>query len=193
MTEDEVRGYWISGAVSFIGVHYPRETGRRLLDGLTRDLRIAAPRIEPATWCTRAQHVELLRAIASASSDEHAIYEDLIAYGQFVASEATNDALRPFMSIVSPRLFTKKLPELWERDHRGGESKLESDFSQVDEAKLPLRLSGIRGYDHVGVAMLGWIKGALASLVGKTPLVKQSGWSLRHVAPSEMVCEMNWS
>lgn len=192
MIEDEVRGYWLSGAVSFIGVHYPGETGRRLLDGLTRDLRVLAPRAEPAAWYPRAHHIELLRAIAAVNKDETRIYEDLVAYGQFVGSEATTGALKPFMSIVSPKLFVKKLPELWARDHRG-ESKLESDFSQVDEGRAPLKLSGIRGYDHVGVAMLGWIKVAMNGLLGKTPVIKQAGWSLRHVAPSEMVCEVSWS
>lgn len=192
MIDAEVRGYWISGAVSFIGVHYPSETGRRLLDGLTRELRAAAPRVEPAQWYPRILHIELLRAIASVGKDEGAIYEDLMAYGKFVGSEATNGALKPFMSIVSPRLFAKKLPDIWARDQRG-DGQLESDFSQVEEARLPLKLSGIRGYDHIGVAMLGWIKFALSGLVNKSPAIKQTGWSLRHTAPSEMVCEVSWS
>jgi hypothetical protein len=190
MTDDEVRGYWISGAVSFIGVHYPGEPGRRLIDGLSRELRAAS--VEPAAFYPRAHHVELLRAIASMNRDENRIYEDILAYGQFVGSEATHGALKPFMSIVTPRLFVKKLPDLWARDHRG-ESQLDSDFSEVDQARVGVRLSGIRGYDHVGVAMLGWIKVALSGLLGKTPVVKQTGWSLRHAAPSEMACEVTWS
>jgi hypothetical protein len=190
--EDEVRGYWISSAVSFIGVHYPRETGRRLLDGLTREFRSANPHVEPAGWYPRAQHIEILRAIASVNRDEPRIYDDLLAYGQFVGSEATNGVLKPFMSIVSPKIFAKKLPDLWARDHRG-ESKLESDFSVVDESRVPFRLSGVRGYDHIGIVMLGWIKSALTGLLGKTPVVKQTGWSLRHSAPSEVTCEVIWS
>jgi hypothetical protein len=192
MTDEEVRGYWLSGAVAFIGVHYPSETGRRLLEGLTQEVRSAATHAEPAGWYPRAHHVELMRAIASANKDEHRIFDDLVHYGQFVGSEATNGVLKPFMSIVSPRVFAKRLPELWARDHRG-ESQLESDFSQIDEARVPLRLLGIRGYDHVGVAMLGWIKVALTGLLRKTPSLKQTGWSIRHAAPSEMVCEVTWS
>lgn len=192
MSDDEVRGYWISGAVSFINTHYAGDAGRRLLEGLTRELKASAPHVEPAAWCPRAQHIELLRAIASMNKDETRIHDDIMAYGQLVGSEATNGTLRPFMSIVTPKLFAKKLPELWARDYRG-ESKLEADFSQVDESRLPLRLSGIRGYDHVGVAMLGWIKNAMRGLLGKSPVVKQTGWSVRHPAPSEMVCEVTWS
>lgn len=192
MTDEEVRGYWISGAVSFINTHFPAESGRRLLDTLPRELRVSAPRLEPAAWCPRAHHVELLRAIASVSKDEARIYDDVMTYGQFVGTEATQGALKPFMAIVSPRLFAKKLPDLWARDFRG-ESRLETDFSLVDESRLSLRLSGIRGYDHVGVAMLGWIKTALRGLLEKTPLVKQTGWSIRHTAPSEMTCEVSWS
>jgi hypothetical protein len=192
MTEDEVRGHWLNGALEFAEIHYPADVARRLVDGLPREVKQSAGRTEPAAWCPRAHHVELLRAIASASRDEGRVFDDLLAYGQFVGKKTVDGALKPFMAIVSPKLFARKLPELWARDHRG-ESKLESEFTQLDEGRLPIRFTGIRGYDHVGVAALGWIKTAVGSLVGKTPQVRQTGWSLRHTSPSEMVCEVSWS
>jgi hypothetical protein len=136
--------------------------------------------------------VALLRAIASASTDEHRVFDDLMAYGQFIATEAINGALRPLMAMSTPKMFAKRLPDLWAMDHRG-DGQLESDFAQLDEGRLPLRLTGIRGYDHVGIAQLGWVKAALSGLLGRPPQVKQTGWSLRNVAPSELVCEVTWS
>jgi len=192
MTDEHVRGHWLSGAVAFMTVHFPAETGHRLLENLARDVRLAAPRVGLAEWCPRTHHVELLRAIASVSQDERGVFDDLVAYGQFVATEATRGPLKPLLSIVTPRMFAKRLPDLWAMDHRG-ESKLDSDFALLDEGRLVLRLSGIRGYDHVGVARLGWVKSTLGELIGKTPQLKQSGWGLRHSAPSEMTCEVTWS
>jgi hypothetical protein len=192
MTGDEVRGHWLSCALEFAEIHYPEDVARRLLDGLPREVKHSAGRTEPAAWCPRAHHVELLRAIAAASREEGRVFDDLLAYGQFVGKKTIDGALKPFMAIVSPKLFARKLPELWARDYRG-EGKLESEFAQVDEGRLAVRFTGIRGYDHVGVAALGWIKTAVGSLVGKTPQVKQTGWSLRHASPSEMACEVSWS
>jgi hypothetical protein len=191
MTDEKVRGYWLGGAPEFVRIHFPADQGRRLLEGLPQELKLSIDRVEPAAWYPRAHHVALLRALGSMAKEEDRVFEDLLNYGQFVATRAFAGELKPFMAIVSPRLFVKKLPDLWARDHRG-ESKLEGDFAKLEEARLPLKLSGIRGYDHVGVVTLGWIKTAIGTLVGRTPRVKQAGWSVRHSAPSEMLCEVSW-
>lgn len=192
MTDQQVRGHWLSGAVAFMAVHFPADAGHLLLENLPREVRLAAPRVGPAEWCSSAQHVALLRAIGSASKEEQRVFDDLMAYGQFIATEATSGVLKPLMAMCTPKMFAKRLPELWAMDHRG-DGQLESDFAQLDEGRLTLRLSGIRGYDHMGIAQLGWVKAALGGLLGRPPQVKQTGWSLRNVAPSELACEVTWS
>jgi hypothetical protein len=192
MTEYAVRGYWITGAIAFMGTHFSSETNDRLLSGLPKELRLALAGLDPVQWCPRAHHVELMNAIASVQRNEAGAYEDLLAYGQYVGSELANGALRPFMLIATLKLFAKKLPAIWTRDHQD-DGKLESDIAQLDEARLPLRFTGIRGYDHVGVVTLGWVKGALGRFVRKGVQVKQTGWSLRQGGPNEMSCEVSWS
>jgi hypothetical protein len=133
-----------------------------------------------------------MRAIAALHTSDVRAYEDLIAYGQHVGSELAHGSLRPFFLISSLKLFARKLPALWSRDHQD-DGRLESDFAQLEEARLPVRLSGLRGYDHVGIAALGWIKGLMTGFNKKALRVKQSGWSLANGAPDEMMCEVAWT
>ena len=192
MTEQVVRGYWVSAGIAFVGMHYPTETSQRVLGSLSKELRLAAAQLGPAEWCPRSHHTELLRAIASVQRDESRAFEDLLAYGQYVGSEAANGSLKPFLLISTLKLFARKLPGLWLRDHQD-DGKLESDIAQLEEARLNVQLTGIRGYDHVGIATLGWIKGTMAKFGRRGLHVKQSGWSLKHSAPGEMSGELSWS
>jgi hypothetical protein len=192
MTDELVRGYWISGAVAFMGARYSSETTERLLSGLSKEVRVTLTQVDPIQWYPRSHHIELMNAIASVQKSEQGVYEDLVAYGQHVGAELASGPLRPFMLVVTLKLFAKKLPMLWVRDHQD-DGKLESDIAQLDEARLPLRLSGIQGYDHIGVATLGWIKGAMTRFNRKGLQLKQSGWSLRLRGPAEMACEVSWS
>lgn len=192
MTEQSVRGHWTTSALSFIDSHYSASTSERLVSDLPRELRQAVAQMGPAEWCPRNYHVDLMAAIVSVHDDENRAFQDLMTYGQYVAAEATAGPLRQFMLVATLKLFAKKLPQLWDRDHLGSGS-LESDIAFLDEGRLPLRFSGIQGYDHVGPAMLGWVKTAITRFVGKTVYVKQGGWSLSQPAPREINCEVRWS
>lgn len=192
MSEPMVRGSWLMGAVAFMGVHYPSDTNERLLGGLTKELRVAVGQLEPTQWCPRSHHVELMRAIASVHRDERRAFDDLIAYGQYVGTDAAHGSLRHFVRVVTPALLAKKLPVLWSNDH-GDDGRLESDIAPIDEGRLPLKLIGATGYDHIGIATLGWVKGVMSELTGKAVTVRQAGWSLRSASPVELVSEVSWS
>lgn len=192
MSEQMVRGYWLSGAVAFTTIHHSPETSERLLSSLPRDTRLELAQVDPVGWYPRRLHVDLLKGIAALARDERAAYDELLAYGQYVGSEFAQGFLKPFMQVVTMKLFAKKLPNIWARDH-GDDGRLEVDIAPVDEGRMPLRFAGLGGYDHVGVATLGWIRGAMARFAFKTVDVKQAGWSLVQPAPPEMTCEVSWS
>jgi hypothetical protein len=192
MTERVVRGYWLTGGVKFFNTHYSPETNERLLGSLPKALRAILADIQPVQWYTRAYHVDMLKAVVSAHRDEGAAYESLLAYGHSVAADLANGPWRPLLQISTPRLLAKKLPNLWVSDHRD-DSRLETDIAQVDEGRLALRLAALDGYEHGGVAALGWVKGLLTSLGRREVAVKQAGWRLGQPAPSEMNCEVRWS
>jgi hypothetical protein len=148
--------------------------------------------IQPVHWYPRAFHVEVMSSLVSAQRDESSALESLLAYGQLVATDLAHGSLRPLVQILSPKLLAKKLPHFWEADHQA-DGTLETDIAQVDDGRLPLRLMGLQGYQHVGIAALGWIKGFLLALGRREVSVKQSGWSLGKAAPSDMACEVRWS
>jgi hypothetical protein len=192
MSEHVVRGSWLTGGVKFLRTHHPPDLNERLLGGLPKPLRALLAEIQPVQWYARSHHVDMMRAIVSAHRDESAAYESLLAYGQLVAHDVSNGALRPLMQILTPKLLAKKLPLLWIGDHQD-DGKLDADIAQVDDARLSLRLAALGGYEHVGVVACGWVKGLLTALGRRDVAVKQTGWSLGQSAPSEITCEVRWS
>jgi hypothetical protein len=192
MTEHVVRGYWLTGGVKFFNSHYSPEMNERLLGSLPKALRAILAEIQPVEWYTRAYHVEILKAVVSAHRDETAAYESLLAYGQLVASDLSSGPMRPLFQILTPKLLAKKLPSLWASAHQN-DGKLETDIAQIDDGRLALRFVALQGYEHGGVAALGWIKGLLMSLGRREIVMKQAGWKLGQPAPSEMTCEVRWS
>jgi hypothetical protein len=192
MNEHFLRGYWLTGGVKFMRTQYAPETNERLLGSMPKAFRSLLTDIQPAQWYARAHHVDLLNAIVSAHRDEVSASESLQAYGQLVATDASNGVLRPLMQIMTPKLLAKKLPNWWANDHQH-DGVLEADIAQVDDARLSLKLTALEGYAHVGVVTLGWIKGLLRALGRRDVVVKQTGWSLGQPAPNEMTCEVRWS
>jgi hypothetical protein len=192
MSEQQVRGYWLTGGIKFLRTRHAPETNERLLGSLSKGLRAQLAEIQPVQWYSRAHHVDILNAVVSAHRDETAAYESLLAYGQLVATDLAQGSLRPLVQILTPKLLAKKLPQVWEADHQS-DGRLESDIAQVDEGRLALRLTTLQGYNHVGIVALGWIKGFLLALGHREVAVKQTGWSLAQAAPSEMACEVRWS
>jgi hypothetical protein len=171
--------------------YYAAEALKSIMDRVPTDILSAAAVSQPAEWYPRDLHVELMTGIASLTRDESAVSRDLLAYGEQVGAELADGPLKPFLQISTPKLLAKKLPDLWARDHQDG-SKLESDIAQLDESRLPLRFTGLRGYDHAGIAKLGWIRSMLAVLTRKPIRVKQDGWTLARPGPDEMTCEVSW-
>ena len=192
MSEQMVRGHWLTGAVKFLRTHYPVETNERLLGGLPKALRALVLDVQPVHWYARAHHVELLNAIASVHRDEATAHQSLSAYGELVATDVANGTLRPLMGILTPRLLARKLPNLWANDHQN-DGVLDVDIARVEDSWLGLKLSGLHGYAHVGIVTMGWVKGLVGALGARDIVLKQAGWSLGQSAPEELTGEVSWS
>jgi hypothetical protein len=192
MSEQLVRGYWLTGGVKFLRTQHTPEANERLLGSLSKGLRSQLADVQPAQFYPRAHHVDMMNVVVSAHRDEASAYEALLGYGQLVASDAASGPLRALIQLLTPKLLAKKLPQLWVSDHQS-DGALETDIAQIDEGKLALRLAALHGYRHVGVVALGWIKGLLMAVGPRDIAVKQTGWSLGQPAPSEMMGEVRWS
>jgi hypothetical protein len=192
MNEQVVRGHWLTGGVKFMRTRYAADTNERLLGALPRPLRAQLAEIQPVGWYPRSHHVEMLKAMVSTHADEGAAFDSLLGYGQLVGTDQANGSLRPLMQVVTPKLMARKLSQLWASEHREGGS-LESDIAEVDRGRLSLRLSSVAAYDHVGVAMLGWVKGLLGALGCRDLQVQQTGWGLSQPGPGELRGEVRWT
>ncbi len=192
MSGQYVRGHWVIGGVKFFRSRYSHEANEQLLGLLPKGFYASIAELQPIAWCDRTHHVEVLKVIAGTQRDETAAYEGLLAYGQSIATDLANGALRPLLKLMTPKLLAKKLPQLWVSDHQA-DGRLESDIAQIEDGRLPLRMAAIGGYDHVGIATLGWVTGLLGALGCKDVKVQQTGWRLAQGSPPEMTCEVRWS
>lgn len=192
MNEPMIRGYWLTSAAKFLRAHYPPDTGERLLGSMPKPLKALLPNVYPVMWYSRAHHVDILNAIVAVARDEASAVDSLMAYGHTAATDLAMGPLRPLFPILTPRLLAKKLPDLWAGAHKD-DGCLESDIADVDEGRLGLQISGLDGYEHVGVATLGWVRGLLVAVGKRNITVNQTAWSLAAPNPNNMSCEVQWS
>jgi len=187
----QIRGYSLKQTARYLESKFDPDTKRRVVDGLPASVRTMMGAFEPAEWYPREYSAALFRSIAAARNDEQGSYQDLVACGEFIASEATNTFLKLLMRIMSPTLFAKKVPEFWKRDQRGG--AFEADVSRADDSVIKMRLVDVEGYDHIGIVSIGWIQFGMVALGKKNVKVQQTGWALDKPAPREIGYEITWS
>ena len=190
-TQAMIRGYSLNQTTKYLEAKFDADTRRRSLDGLPPVFRSQINSIEPGEWYPRDYSVALFRAIAAAKNDEAGSYQDLVACGEYIASEATNTFLKLLMRIMSPTLFAKKVPDFWKRDQRGG--YFESDVSRADDAVIKMRLADVEGYDHIGIVSIGWIQFGMTALGKKGVRITQRGWSVATPAPRTIDYQVTWS
>jgi hypothetical protein len=193
MTTPMLRGYTVKQTAAFVESDYfDPQIRRRIMEQLPQQVKTALPAIKPAEWYPREYVMAMLKGIADVKKDDVGSYNDLVAYGCFVATEATNTFLKLMMKILTPTLWAKKIPELWLRDHQGS-GHIEVDVSQADRGRIGMRLVGADGFDHIGAAAIGFFVFGLSALGKQGVQVTQTGWSMATPAPHEVKYEATWN
>ncbi|MBZ0232589.1 MAG: hypothetical protein K8M05_09695 [Deltaproteobacteria bacterium] len=190
MSTAQIRGYSLRQTARYLESKFDSETRKRVLDAMPATSRTMLASFESGEWYPRDHSAALFRAIAAARGGD-AAYDDLVACGEFIASEATNTFLRLLMRIMTPTLFAKKVPEFWKRDQRGG--AFEVDVSDADKGRIGMSLVDVAGYDHIGIVSIGWIQFGMAALGKKGVKIEQEGWSLANPGPREVRYQVTWS
>lgn len=191
MSAPMIRGYSLQQTAKYLDTKFDPEDRRRVLDGLPATVRNLMGAFEPAEWYPRDHSAALFRAIAAVRNDNQGSYEDLVACGEFIASEATNTFLKLLMRIMSPTLFAKKVPEFWKRDQQGG--YFEADVSRASDSVIKMKLVDVETYDHIGIVSIGWIQFGMKALGKKNVRIDQTGWALDRPGPREIGYEVTWS
>jgi hypothetical protein len=192
MTTGYLRGYSIKQTAVFIDHHFDGETARRLKDGFPSELKTALPTLKPAEFYPRELEIALLRSIASVKNNDQGSYADLLACGEFVASEATNTFLRLMMKMLTPTMFAKKVPEFWDRDNKNN-GHFQVDLSGATQGKFNMALVGADGFDHMPITSIGWITFGLKAMGKRDVRVTQTGWGMATPSPHEVKYEFAWA
>lgn len=183
MSERMTRGYAIKQIQDYIERTYDPEMRSRIYSTIPAELRDALPTMTPTAWYPWDFSSAMWSAVASTGTDEKSMYTELVKCGESIAMEATNTFLRFLMKILTPALFAKKIADFWRRDNKGGE--FSADVSAADQGRICMSLSGVKGYNHVGVASVGWITFGMKA-VGKEPSVVQTGWTRENPGPDQI-------
>jgi|SoiMethySBSTD1v2_1073268.scaffolds.fasta_scaffold193872_1 hypothetical protein len=191
-TTGMLRGYTLQRTVAFIeSGYFDEKTKRQIMDGLPAESKALLAAAKPAEWYPRDALVHMMRGIAAVKNDEVGSYNDLVESGRFVASEATNTFLKLLMKVLTPTLYAKKTPELWARDHRGS-GHFEVDADKAHEGRLRMKLVGADGFDHIGIAGIGFLTFGMAAMGKRDFEVTQKGWSLATPSPHEILYDIRW-
>jgi hypothetical protein len=186
-----MRGYTMIGSMAFIDEHYDEATRKRLYDGLSPEVRSHLTTYKRVEWYPRPHLVAFLRGIANVhGTDQQAVFQDIVSCGRFVAKDAATTFLRLLMKILTPVLFAKKIPDIWERDSKGG--KMVADASHADERLLLIHLTDVEGFDHIGPLALGWITFAMTAMGKRGAEGKVPAWSLATPGPRDLKIEITW-
>jgi len=188
MGENEMRGYGLLSAVTYLRKAAGEQRAKQLLDGLSQETKQALATAKEASWCSSKSVAEVYRAIASLSNgDESTAQKNLIECGKHAALEASNTFLRLLMKLLTPTLFAKKLPDLWSRDCTVGKIVVE-----VHDHKIRNRLLGVAGFDHLGPVAAGYVAFALEAMGKSITKTELHEWSLATPSPTDVWFEVFW-
>lgn len=186
-----MRGYTMIGCMSFIDEKYDEATRKRIYDGLSPEVRGHMSSYKRVEWYPRQHLVEFMRGIVSVhGADQSEAFEAIVSCGQSVAKDAATTFLRLLMKILTPVLFAKKIPDIWERDSKGG--RMVADASRVDEKVMVMRLTDVEGFDHIGPLACGWIRFAMTAMGKKGVTVTAKEWSLATPGPRDLTLNVTW-
>lgn len=189
MTERLVRGYALVGTLAYLNTTLAKEKPA-VLAQLSPDVRSAVDGYREVQWYPIHHWCELLRGIAAtANGDEAAAIELLSKTGQSIGTLAMSTFLRLLLKIMTPSLFSTKLPSIWERDNNSGRIVRES--FDAEKRRWVYRLEDVEGYDYLGPVGKGYTVLAMKQM-GKEAKVTMTGWSLKTPGPKEIVYTVEW-
>jgi hypothetical protein len=163
MTENVCRGSMIHSTASHIEKAYDPATRKSIYDRVNPRVRELLASIERIDWYPVDDLAEIFRAIASHHRETDG--KQLLALervGRSIAETATTTSLRLLFRLMTPTLFAAKAASLWERNSRGCVLSVAS--YQRDKREMRVKLTGARGYDHIGAVAPGFILFALETM-----------------------------
>jgi hypothetical protein len=160
----------------------------RVTGQLSAPTRSVIESANPAGWYPVSVISEVHRAVVTLSKgNPDKARTMLVNCGSGMAREATNTFLRILMRMLTPTMFSKKLPGLWSRDCSRGKLTVE-----VTDQKLVFTMTEIQGFEHAVCTGTGFAVFALESMGKSVQSTNITGWSLDNPCADGARAEIVW-
>ena len=186
-TQNTARSYMLISTANYLRNKLGTD-GQRIIDGLSGTTRSIVTAEKPADWAPMSNYVELLNVVAGLGKGDDAKAQDrLIEAGRFVAQEASTTFLKLFLKMLTPSMFAKKVPTVWQRDFSRGRAEAE-----ISEKRLVFRMFGISEMDHIPCTAPGFISFAMESMGKSIQSINVHNWSLTAPCVDGAYFELEW-
>ena len=186
--DNSARSYMLINTANYLKHKLGAAEGQRIIDSLSPATRGIVTAEKPASWSPMESYVELLKIVADqGKGDDSKARDSLIEAGRFVAQEASTTFLRLFLKMLTPNLFAKKVPTVWQRDFSRGRAEAE-----ISEKRLVFRMLGISEMDHIPCTAPGFISFAMESMGKSVKNISVHNWSLKEPCVDGAYFELEW-
>lgn len=190
MSERTSRGYMVQSATSYIDSAYEDDDRRQILERIPPAVRGMMQNVDKVAWYPVQDVAKIFGAIAAHHhSTDGKVRQALENVGRSIAETATTTFLKLVLRILTPALFTAKMPDFWRRDNRCGNLRAIS-FNAGDK-KLVAVLDDVGGYDFIAPVAAGFLIFALEHLGYKDVRVAFD-WALDNPGPDTITYELTW-
>lgn len=186
----KTRGYIVKTTLKYLREGLEPSRSAAALARLSADQIRSFETAKPTEWYPAEQTIVImLDALIHATNGDRALAEnDLVAAGKFAGMEATNTFLRLLMKVLTPGLFAKKLPSLYERDNSKGRVSVD-----VGDERLLVRFDDMKGHPHMAPMSMGWVSFAIEAMGKHLSKTQVHGWSFENPDPDSFSLELVWS
>lgn len=180
----------LASPLAYLQDTYAEATRTAIMGRVPSATRSLLRDVKDVEWYPRRHLVEIYRALAAHHRDtDGKVAEAFNAMGRASAERAIATFLQLVMKVMTVELFARKVPEIWQRDHRGG--RLEIDSSDLANRHLVYHLMDVKDYDYIGGALPGF-QSATLTAIGCKDVTVESDWRVENPGPENVTCHFRW-
>ena len=179
----------IHSAASYIENAYDPPTRKQIYDRISPRVRELFAFVNKFEWYPAADAAEIFRAIAAHHRENGGdVAPALQGVGRQIAETASTTSLQLLFRLMTPSLFAKKAPDLWERNSCGDLAVTSFDG---DARRMTMTLADVGGFDFIPLVAAGFVLFALEAVGCKKPTASFP-FDAAVPAPAAVDYELTW-
>lgn len=179
----------IHSAASYIEKAYDPQTRKQIYERIPPRVRELFAFVNKFEWYPAEDATTIFRAIAAYHQEtDGKVTAALEGIGRELASTASTTSLQLLFRLMTPALFAKKAPDLWERNSCGD---LEVTRFDPDEHRMTMTLKDVDGFEFIGLVAGGFVLFALEAVGCKAPAASFP-FDAANPSPARVDYELTW-